>query len=90
MLRAPTRVGIPEKAPTGRAARIASLPGEKPRDPNVRIFANESQDRFRIVHEHKRNGRGPLDRTITAARLARLETMFNKAAAAGDAEVVLP
>jgi hypothetical protein len=58
--------------------------GQKPRDPNVRIFADESDGRFRIVHEHKRNGRGPLDRTVTAETLQKL---YN--AAVAEREVVL-
>ena len=59
-------------------------PVGKPRDPNVRIYVDN--DRFRIVHEHKRNGRGPLDRTITAATL---EEMYRGAVTAGEPEVVL-
>ena len=49
-------------------------------------FINESRDRFRIVHHHKRNSRGPLDRTITAATL---EKLYNEAVAADEREVVL-
>jgi hypothetical protein len=61
--------------------------GKKPRDPNVRIFEDDAdENRFRIVHEHKRNGRGPLDRTVTAATL---EKLYNAAAAASEREVVL-
>jgi hypothetical protein len=90
LLRAPKRVGIPQKVPTGRAPRMSGgRRGEKPRDPNVRIFEDDAdgQIRFRIIHEHKRNGRGPLDRTVTAAKL---EKMFEAAVAAGANEVVLP
>jgi hypothetical protein len=67
LLRGPQKVGIPTRVPKGRVARIGGAPlGERPRDPNVKIYAEKSgeQDRYRIVHEHKRNGRGPLDRTI--------------------------
>jgi hypothetical protein len=62
--------------------------GEKRRDPNVRIFEDDAdgQIRFRIIHEHKRNGRGLLDRTVTAATL---EKLYNAAAAASEREVVL-
>ena len=82
LLRVPRRAGIPGKVlPEGRAFRITGA-----RDPNVRVFAEESGDRFRIVHHHKRNGRGPLDRTITAATL---EKLYNAAVAADDREVVL-
>jgi hypothetical protein len=47
---------------------------------------SDGQNRFRIVHEHKRNGRGHLDRTVTAATL---QKMYDAAVAAGDDEVVL-
>ena len=89
LLRVPKRLGIPQKVPTGRAPRMSgSRRGEKPRDPNVRIFEDDAngQIRFRIVHEHKRNGRGPLDRTVTAATL---EKVYDAAVAAGEREVVL-
>ena len=88
LIRAPKREGIPEQqVPEGRVARgLGSIRGGRPRDPNVRIFVDESRDRFRIVHHHKRGGRGPLDRTITAATL---EKMYNAADAADEREVVL-
>jgi hypothetical protein len=89
LLRAPRRVGIPqEKVPEGRVARSAGATrGTRPRDPNVRIFEDDSDgNRFRIVHHHKRGGRGPLDRTITAATL---QKMYDAAVAAGANEVVL-
>lgn len=88
LLRAPKRVGIPEQKPSGRrsARTTGALLGQRPRDPAVRIFVEESGDRFRIVHEHKRNGRGPLDRTVTAATLERL---LRTAVEAGTPEVVL-
>jgi hypothetical protein len=88
LIRAPKREGIPqEKVPEGRVARgLGSVRGTRPRDPNVRIFVDESRDRFRIVHHHKRGGRGPLDRTITAATL---QKMYDGAVAAGADEVVL-
>jgi hypothetical protein len=90
LIRVSKTIGIPEKAPTGRGARglSGSIPGQRPRDPNVRVFTDDfdRQSRFRIVHEHKRNGRGPLDRTITAATL---EKMYNEAVAADECEVVL-
>jgi hypothetical protein len=61
--------------------------GARRRDPNVRIFEDDSdENRFRIVHHHKRNSRGPLDRTITAATL---QKMYDAAVAAGANEVVL-
>ena len=79
------REGIPEKVPSDRPTRFASVPPVgKPRDPNVRIYVDN--DRFRIVHEHKRNGRGPLDRTITATTL---EKMYADAVASDQCEVVL-
>jgi hypothetical protein len=85
LLKAPKRIGIPEKAPTGRTTRITGArPGETPRNPNVRIFEDDSGDRFRIIHEHK--GRGPLDRKVNAATL---ENLYNAAVAAGDDGVVL-
>ena len=63
LLRAPQRKCIPEKVPSDRPTRFASVPPVgKPRDPNVRIYVDN--DRFRIVHEHKRNGRGPLAQII--------------------------
>jgi hypothetical protein len=89
LLRAPRRVGIPqEKVPEGRVARgFGSVRGTRPRDPNVRIFEDDSdENRFRIVHHHKRGGRGPLDRTITAATL---QKMYDAAVAARADEVVL-
>jgi hypothetical protein len=91
LLRATQRKGIPVRMISAdRPSRITGAPaGQKPRDPNVRIYVDDPDDgksRFRIVHEHKRNGRGPLDLTITAAKL---EKMFNAAVAAGDSEVVL-
>jgi hypothetical protein len=90
LVRAPQRKGIPEKISADRPMRwAAGPPGRKPRDPNVSIYVDnpDKGGRFRIVHEHKRNGRGPLDRTITAAKL---EQMVNAAVAAGASEVVLP
>jgi hypothetical protein len=89
LLRVSRRVGIPQKVPTGRAPRmLGGRRGEKRRDPNVRIFEDDAdgQIRFRIIHEHKRNGRGLLDRTVTAATL---EKLYNAAAAASEREVVL-
>ena len=89
LLRAPRRVGIPqEKVPEGRVARSSgAIRGGRQRDPNVRIFEDESdENRFRIVHHHKSNSRGPLDRTVTAATLAKV---YNAAVAAGEREVVL-
>jgi hypothetical protein len=88
LIRAPQREGIPQqKVPEGRVARgLSSINGGRPRDPNVRIFISESRDRFRIVHHHKRNSRGTLDRTITADTL---EKMYNEAVAADEPEVVL-
>lgn len=70
LLRVAHGVGIPQQAPKGRGARgLGSIQGQRPRDPNVRIFADNADrpNRYRIVHEHKRGGRGPLDRTVTAA-----------------------
>ena len=90
LVRASQRKGIPEKVPADRPTRwAAGPPGKKPRDPNVRIYVDDADEatRFRIVHEHKRNGRGPLDRTIKAATL---EKMVSAAVAAGEPEVVLP
>jgi hypothetical protein len=54
LLRTSFREGIPQqKVPEGRVARgSGAVQGERPRDPNVRIFISESRDRFRIVHEH--------------------------------------
>ena len=90
LLRAPHRVGIPQQqVPKGRVARgLSSIQGQRPRDPNVRIFADDSdgENRYRIVHHHKRGDRGTLDRTVTAATLERL---YNTAKAADEREVVL-
>ena len=88
LIRAPQREGIPEQqVPEGRVARgLGSINGGRPRDPNVRIFVDESGDRFRIVHHHKRGGRGPLDRTTTAATL---EKLYADAVASDQREVVL-
>jgi hypothetical protein len=84
LLRVAKRQGIPEKVPEGRVPRLTG----GGRDPNVRIFADESgeQNRFRFVHHHKRGGRGPLDRTITAATLHKL---YDAVVTAGSNEVVL-
>jgi hypothetical protein len=88
LLRVSYHLGIPQQAPKWRGPRgLGSIPGQRPRDPNVRFFADNGQNRFRIVHEHKRNGRGTLDRTVTAATL---EKMYNAAVAADEREVVLP
>jgi len=85
LLQAPKRIGIPEKAPTGRTTRITGArPGETPRNPNVRMFEADSGDRFRIIHEHK--SRGPLDRKVNAATL---EKLYNAAVASDQREVVL-
>jgi len=81
--------GIPQQVPKGRiASGNSSINGQKPRDPNVKIYVDESgeQDRFRIVHEHKSKGRGTLDRTITANTL---EKLYIAAVAADEREVVL-
>jgi hypothetical protein len=90
LLRASRRLGgIPQHVPKGRIARgNGSINGQRPRDPNVKIYLDESgeHDRYRIVHEHKRNGRGPLDRTVTAATL---EKLYSAAVAADQREVVL-
>jgi hypothetical protein len=90
LIRAPQREGIPEQqVPEGRVARgLGSINGGRPRDPNVRIFTDDfdRQSRFRIVHHHKRGGRGPLDRTVTAATL---EKLYADAVASDQREVVL-
>ena len=90
LIRASQREGIPaHKVPEGRVARgLGSINGGRPRDPNVRIFVDDvnTQSRYRIVHHHKRGGRGPLDRTITADTL---ETLYNEAVASDQREVVL-
>jgi hypothetical protein len=81
--------GIPRQVPKGRiASGSSSINGARGRWPNVKIYVDKSgeQDRFRIVHDHKRNGRGPLDRTITATSL---EKLYNEAVAADEREVVL-
>ena len=67
---------------------LASINGQRPRDPNVKLYLDNTgeHDRYRIVHEHKRNGRGSLDRTVTADTL---EKMYNTAVAADEREVVL-
>jgi hypothetical protein len=87
LLRVSYHLGIPQQASKGRGPRgLGSIQGQRPRDPNVRIFADIGQNRFRIVHEHKRGSRGTLDRTVTAATF---EKMYNAAVAAGEREVVL-
>jgi hypothetical protein len=85
LLQAPKRVGIPEKVPADRPTRITGAPpGQRPRNPNVRIFEDDSGERFRIVHHHKRGG--PLDRKVNAATL---EKLYNEAVASDQREVVL-
>jgi hypothetical protein len=87
LLRVSYHLGIPQQTPKWRGPRgLGSIQGQRPRDPNVRIFADNGQNRFRIVHEHKRNGRGTLDRTMTSATLERL---YSAAVAADEREVVL-
>jgi hypothetical protein len=89
LLRVSYHLGIPQQASKDRGPRgLASINGQRPRDPNVKIYLDNTgeQDRFQIVHEHKRNGRGTLDRTVTAATL---EKMYNAAIAADEREVVL-
>lgn len=79
--------GIPQQVPEGPIAKgNSSINGKRPRDPNVKIFVDKSEDRYRMVHEHKRSGRGTLDRTITADTL---EKLYNAAVAADEREVVL-
>jgi hypothetical protein len=89
LLRVSHRLGIPQQVANGRGARgLSSINGQRPRDPNVLVFGNDAggPNRYRIVHEHKRGARGPLDRTVTAATL---EKMYNAAVAADEREVVL-
>ena len=90
LLRASQRPGgIPQQVPKGRiASGSGSINGARGRWPNVKIYVDESGDpkRYRIVHEHKRKGRGTLDRTITATTL---EKLYNAAKAADEREVVL-
>jgi hypothetical protein len=67
--------GIPQQVPKGHiASSSSSINGSRGRWPNVKIYLDKSgeHDRYRIVHEHKRSGRGPLDRTITADTLEKL------------------
>jgi hypothetical protein len=81
--------GIPQQVPKGRiASGSSSINGSRGRWPNVKIYVDKSgeHDRYRIVHEHKRNGRGTLDRTITADTL---EKLYNDAVASDQREVVL-
>jgi hypothetical protein len=81
--------GIPQQVPKGRiASSSSSINGSRGCWPNVTIYVDKSgeQERFRIVHEHKRGGRGPLDRTITATTL---EKLYNEAVASDQREVVL-
>jgi hypothetical protein len=80
------RVGIPRQVPSGYRVKSLRPAKGRTRNPNVRIFADEARGHFRIVHEHKRNGRGPLNLTMTAAKL---EKLYNAAVTAGDNEVVL-
>jgi hypothetical protein len=68
------RVGIPQQVPTGYRVKSLGPAHGQTRNPNVRIFADEASGRFRIVHEHKGNGRGPLDRTVSEATLHKLYT----------------
>jgi hypothetical protein len=88
LLRVTQHGGIPQQVPQSRGPRMTGgRVGEKPRDPNVQVYADESgESRFRIVHEHKRNGRGTLDRTVKASTL---EKLYNDAVAVGNDEVVL-
>jgi hypothetical protein len=86
LVRAPRRVGIPHGTPKGPRLDVSHAQGNNaPRNANARIFVDESGDRFR-VHEHKRGGRGPLDRTITATTL---EKMYADAVASDQREVAL-
>jgi hypothetical protein len=90
LLRASQRPdGIPQQVPKGRiASGSSSINGSRGRWPNVKIYVDKTgdQNRFRIVHEHKRGDRGTLDRTVTAATLQRL---YDAAVAADEREVVL-
>ena len=86
LLYALPRVGIPQQIPSGYRAKSLGPAHGQTRNPNVRIFTDEASGHLRIVHEHKRNRRGPLDRTVTAATL---EKLYNAAAAASEREVVL-
>ena len=79
----------PQQVPKGRiASGSSSINGSRGRWPNVKIYLDKSgeHDRYRIVHEHKRNGRGTLDRTITADTL---EKLYADAVASDQREVVL-
>jgi hypothetical protein len=90
LLRASRREdGIPRQVPKGRiASGSSSINGSRGRWPNVKIYLDKSgeNDRYRIVHEHKRNGRGTLDRTITATTL---EKLYAEAVASDQREIVL-
>ena len=80
------RMAIPERVPTGYRVKSLGPAQGQTRKPNVRIFADEASGRFRIIHEHKSNGRGALDRTVNAATL---EKLYSAAVAADEREVVL-
>jgi hypothetical protein len=90
LLRVSMTVGIPRRpgAPAAdRKPRLLGAPlGQKPRDPRVAVYVSEAEDRWRICHGKKRDGRGHLDRTVTAARL---EGLYAAALAGGQNEVVL-
>jgi hypothetical protein len=89
LIRVSITVGIPQRVKAGRKARlIGGRLGEKPRDPDprVQVYVSAADDRWRIWQEHKRGGRGHLDRTVTSATL---EKLYGAALAAGEREVVL-
>jgi hypothetical protein len=89
LIRVSMTVGIPRRVKAGRKARLTGgRLGEKPRDPDprVQVYIGEADDRWRICHEHKRGGRGHLDRTVTSATL---EKLYAAALATDNREVVL-
>lgn len=89
LIRVSMTLGIPRRVKPGRKARLTGgRIGEKPRDPDphVQVYISEADNRWRICHEHKRGGRGLLDRTVISATLERL---YAAALATGQNEVVL-
>jgi hypothetical protein len=74
LLYAPPRLRLPQQVPSGYRVKSLGPPHGQTRNPNVRIFADEARGHLRIVHVHKRNRRGPLDRTVSAATLHKLHT----------------
>jgi hypothetical protein len=87
LIRVSMTEGIPRTVQPGRGAQLSGAPrGQTPRHARVKVYVSEANARWRVWHEHKGRGRGPLDRTVTPATL---EKLYAAALTAGNGEVVL-